>query len=194
MQNLQAHLTGGPGQQQMFGDDLRVGTVCRQYVRRPACNRPLGRFEQTVNGRPNDPMRECDRVEPSRALRERVPRPRPSAVRLKPGQLDHVAQGGVVAEHRPRRSQARARLINTGQTTGDAAADRLRAWSLGRRRTDRVRDGHDEKWVSARLAQHGLAGERADSVPRKCVASSASTPFSVSAAGRIVGDVPNSHR
>ena len=94
-----------------------------------------------------------------------------SAVRLKPSQLGDVTQGGVVAEHRRRVRESAGDFINTGQATGDAAPDRLRrheSWVVAD--ADGVRDGHDEKRVSARLVQHGLDKRRADSVPRKRVA------------------------
>ena len=94
-----------------------------------------------------------------------------AAFRLKPGHVDDITQGGVVAEHRPGVRESAGGLINTGQATGDAATDRLRrhqSWVLAG--TDGVRDGHDEKRVSARLAQHGLGKRRADSVPGKRVA------------------------
>ena len=94
-----------------------------------------------------------------------------SAVRLKPSQLGDVTQGGVVAVHRRRVRESAGALIDAGQATGDAAPDRLRrheSWVVAG--ADCVRDGHDEKRVSARLVQHGLDKRRADSVPRKCVA------------------------
>ena len=49
-----------------------------------------------------------------------------ATVRLKPGQVDDITQGGIVAEHRPGVRESAGGLINTGQATGDAAADRLR--------------------------------------------------------------------
>ena len=133
---------------------------------------PLGGCEQTVNGRSNDPVRERDWVgrREKFSAHEFLCRDK-SAVRLKPSQLGDVTQGGVVAEHRRRVRESAGDFINTGQATGDAAPDRLRrheSWVVAC--TDCVRDGHDEKRVSARLVQHGLDKRRADSVPRKRVA------------------------